>query len=64
MRLTCGDSRPTSGLRFIKGARRTGLTLRQIRELLEVIDRGLCPCGHAEDLVEARRDSSPSCKVT
>lgn len=41
-------------LRFIKGAQRLGLRLREIRELLEVLDRGLCPCGHTEALVKQR----------
>jgi DNA-binding transcriptional MerR regulator len=41
-------------LRFIRGAQRTGLKLRQIRELLEVIDRGMCPCGHTEALLADR----------
>ena len=41
-------------LLFIRGAQRMGLRLREVRELLEVIDRGLCPCGHAEDLVQRR----------
>jgi DNA-binding transcriptional MerR regulator len=41
-------------LRFIKGAQRLGLRLREVRELLEVLDRGLCPCGHTEDLFRRR----------
>jgi DNA-binding transcriptional MerR regulator len=41
-------------LRFIKGAQRFGLRLREIRELLEVRDRGACPCGHAQALVSSR----------
>lgn len=48
-----GDS-AVERVRFIKGAQRTGLKLRQIRELLEVIDRGLCPCGHTEAMVDQR----------
>ena len=35
-------------LRFIKGAQRFGLRLREIRELLDIQDRGLCPCGHTQ----------------
>jgi DNA-binding transcriptional MerR regulator len=38
-------------LRFIKGAQRLGLRLREIAELLQVRDRGACPCGHTEALV-------------
>lgn len=41
-------------LRFIKGAQRTGLKIRQIRGLLEVMDRGVCPCGHTEKLLARR----------
>lgn len=41
-------------LRFIRGSQRFGLRLREIKGLLEVIDKGLCPCGHASDLITAR----------
>lgn len=41
-------------LRFIRGSQQFGLRLREIKGLLEVMDRGLCPCGHASDLVTAR----------
>jgi DNA-binding transcriptional MerR regulator len=41
-------------LHFIKGARRLGLRLREIRELLDVRDRGLCPCGHTEAMLRER----------
>jgi DNA-binding transcriptional MerR regulator len=41
-------------LRFIRGGRRLGLQLRDIRELLQVRDRGLCPCGHTESLIRRR----------
>lgn len=50
------DESAAERLRFIKGAQRTGLKLRQIKELLEVIDRGLCPCGHTERMVNERID--------
>lgn len=43
-------------LLFIRGARRTGLKLRQIRGLLEITDRGLCPCGHTEVMLRERID--------
>ena len=48
------DEQVAERLRFIKGAQRVGLRLREIRELLEVLDGGLCPCGHAEALVRGR----------
>lgn len=41
-------------LRLIKGAQLSGLRLREIRDLLEVKDRGGCPCGHTETLVAKR----------
>ena len=41
-------------LRFIKGAQRFGLRLREIKELLEVRDKGLCPCGHTQQLLQGR----------
>ena len=42
------------GLRFIRGAQLLGLRLREIRELLDIRRRGLCPCGHTEALVQSR----------
>lgn len=41
-------------LRFIRGAQRLGLRLRDIRELLAIRDKGLCPCGHTATLVTQR----------
>jgi DNA-binding transcriptional MerR regulator len=41
-------------LRFIKGAQRIELRLQEIKELLDIRDRGLCPCGHTEDLLTRR----------
>lgn len=41
-------------IRFIKGAQAMGLRLNEIRELLEIQDRGACPCGHTRILVERR----------
>lgn len=41
-------------VRFIKSAQKMGLKLRQVRELLEVCDRGMCDCGHAATIVSAR----------
>ena len=39
---------------FIKRAQRFGLQLDQISELLGVRDRGLCPCGHARELLTGK----------
>ena len=41
-------------IRFIKGAQEMGLKLSEIGELLEIQDRGACPCGHTKTLVERR----------
>lgn len=41
-------------VRFIKGAQAVGLRLREIRELLDIRDRGLCPCGHTAALLKKR----------
>lgn len=41
-------------LHFIKGAQSFGLKLAEIRELLEIHDKGACPCGHTKILLERR----------
>ena len=41
-------------LSFVCAAKRMGLRLADIKELLDVRDQGQCPCGHTEDLVERR----------
>lgn len=41
-------------LRFIKQAQRFGLRLEAIAELLDVRQRGLCPCGHTRRMLEDR----------
>lgn len=41
-------------LAFICGAKRMGLRLADIKELIDVRDRGQCPCGHTRDLVDRR----------
>ena len=48
------DDAVAGRLRFIKGAQAFGLRLSEIRELLEIQDRGACPCGHTRTLVEKR----------
>jgi DNA-binding transcriptional MerR regulator len=48
------DEATVGRVRFIKGAQRFGLRLREIREVLEVVDRGICPCGHTEALIRRR----------
>jgi DNA-binding transcriptional MerR regulator len=41
-------------LRFIQGAQRLGLRLRDIADLLDVRDTGVCPCEPAEELLRRR----------
>lgn len=41
-------------LRFVRGAQRLGLRLRDIRDLLAIRDTGQCPCEPAEDLLRRR----------
>ncbi len=41
-------------LEFIKGGQRMGLQLGDIKELLDLRDRGQCPCGHTQTLVQRR----------
>jgi MerR family mercuric resistance operon transcriptional regulator len=48
------DAGTAGRVRFIKGAQRTGLRLTDIKDLLEIRDRGACPCGHTRTLVERR----------
>jgi DNA-binding transcriptional MerR regulator len=48
------DQDAVGRLRLIKGAQRAGLRLREIGELLQVADRGRCPCGHTETLLQTR----------
>lgn len=43
-------------VRFIKKAQHLGLSLGEIREILELSDRGRCPCGHVEKLLRAKLD--------
>ena len=41
-------------VRFIKRAQRLGLRLDEIGELMQIRQRGLCPCGHTRALLENR----------
>lgn len=43
-------------VRFIKSAQYVGLRLADIKELLDINDRGACPCGHTTVVVERRLD--------
>lgn len=48
------DADAVDRLRFIQGAQRLGLRLRDIVELLAVRDTGVCPCEPAEQLLRRR----------
>ncbi|MBI1976079.1 MAG: heavy metal-responsive transcriptional regulator [Candidatus Omnitrophica bacterium] len=39
---------------FIQKGQSLGLTLREIREILELGDRGNCPCGHVKRVLQAK----------
>ncbi|MCA1709285.1 MAG: heavy metal-responsive transcriptional regulator [Actinobacteria bacterium] len=41
-------------LHFIRGAQTLGLKLGDIKDLLTIRDRGACPCGHTQQLLEKR----------
>jgi len=41
-------------LEFIKKAQGLGLRLEDIREILDLADRGRCPCGHVQSLLKKR----------
>jgi DNA-binding transcriptional MerR regulator len=48
------DETTPQRIRFIKDAQEMGLKLAEIAELLEIQDKGACPCGHTKTLVERR----------
>ena len=41
-------------LDFVRRGRTAGLTLAQIREILDIRDAGVAPCQHVQDLLDAR----------
>ena len=48
------DDTALERLRFIKGVQWFELRLEEIRELLEVFDAEVCPCGHTREVVVRR----------
>lgn len=46
------DERATDRLGFVKASQRAGLTLAEIRTVLEISDEGDAPCGHVSDLID------------
>ncbi len=47
---------PESAVRlaFIKKAQSLGLRLDEIKEILDLADRGDCPCGHVQEVLKTR----------
>ncbi len=41
-------------LRFVKAAQRAGLSLREIRGIFEVRERGEAPCDHVAELIDRK----------
>ena len=41
-------------LQFIKKAQNLGLRLQDIKEILDLADRGRCPCGHVQRVLTVR----------
>ncbi len=48
------DASALDRLKFIQGAQRLGLRLRDIADLLAIRDTGVCPCEPAEQLLRRR----------
>lgn len=48
------ESESTGRLQFIKKAQSLGLRLTEIREILDLADRGRCPCGHVQRVLKRR----------
>lgn len=48
------DAETVDRLRFIRDGQGAGLTLRQIRQVLEIRDGGQPPCQHVGELIEER----------
>lgn len=48
------ESESADRLQFIKKAQSLGLRLAEIKEILDLADRGHCPCGHVQRLLKFR----------
>ena len=48
------DPATVERVRLIKAAQHLGLALDSIRDVLAMLDRGACPCGHTRGLAERR----------
>jgi DNA-binding transcriptional MerR regulator len=43
-------------VRFVRRAQSAGLSLREVRQVLAIADRGDAPCGHVVNILQARLD--------
>lgn len=50
------DADDVERLRFVRRAKDFGLQLEDIAELVRIRDDGLCPCGHARNLLTDKLD--------
>lgn len=48
------DAALVDRVRFIRKAQSLGLTLENVREIIQLSDRGACPCGHVHAALTAR----------
>lgn len=48
------DSALVDRVRFIRKAQSLGLTLDDVKEILDLADRGACPCGHVHAALTSR----------
>lgn len=48
------DETVVERMQLIRGAQAAGLRLADIRQLLEIKDKGQCPCGHTRTIVDQR----------
>ena len=48
------DASLVDRVRFVRKAQSLGLTLEEVKEIIELADRGACPCGHVHAALTAR----------
>jgi DNA-binding transcriptional MerR regulator len=48
------DQAALGRLQFIRGAQTAGLTLAEIRSIIDIRDRGTAPCTHVDALLDAK----------
>ena len=50
------DAATIDRLGFVKASQRAGLTLAEIRTVMEISDEGRTPCGHVSELIDIKLD--------